>query len=201
MTCTFTSRWITSRQHRYRCWRHTYLWHVSWVVAYRQSVEQGAVLYTPQYISQTTLKTNVPPASTVTAAPATWQQQQQQRGDPKLSVEQQAMAPIAKYFKLKAAKKQELARAESQRSEEQLFADMLAGEMKTIKSAAVKRKLKWQLLDTVCAAQQNDVWYRIAHLEVHHWTSPKRQPTAGQHYVSPRYWCCVMTIHITVLTL
>ena len=52
------------------------------------------------------------------------------------------MVPIADYFKEKATKKKEQAAAESQsRSEDQLFADMLVSEMKTIKSAAVKHPL------------------------------------------------------------
>jgi len=66
------------------------------------------------------------------------------------------MAPIAEYFKLKAAKKQETAAAESHRSEDQLFEYMLVAEIKTFKSTAVKHKLRRQLLDTVYAAQKED---------------------------------------------
>jgi len=124
-------------------------------------VEESAVPSGPQEeietedVSETTEPD--PTASTALAAPAT--SQQQRRGKRKLSAEQQAMAPIAEYFKLKAARKQETtsaAESPAQKTEDQLFAEMLVAEMKTIKSASVKRKLKRQLLDTVCAAQEED---------------------------------------------
>ena len=58
--------------------------------------------------------------------------------------------PIAEYFKHEVSKKQEPAVAESQsQTDDQLFAYMLVAEMTHIKSAAVKRKLKRQLLDSV----------------------------------------------------